>query len=133
LDRSSTATRTATVRSRRSARVVVAGFMLTPLARDQLARLLDVAGQRSDQVVDGAEALLVAQAAAELQPQRRPIDVAVEVEQVRLYPDSLARVGEGRVVADADRRRMARRGEIRAAGVDPSAGQHAAAERFQVG
>src|SRR5690349_25176558 len=52
--------------------------------------------------VDGVEALLAAQAVEELEPQLLPVDVAVEVEQVRLDEQPAPGL-ERRADADVDR------------------------------
>src|SRR5690348_10583891 len=78
-----------------------------PAAQDlrgarELARAGDVAVQLLDERLDRVEPQLVAQPVRELEPDRRAVDVAVEVEQVGLDADRVAAVGEGRVVSDAD-------------------------------
>ena len=56
------------------------------------ARLLDVARDLSDEPILARERLLVAQAAPELEDQPPAVEVAVEVEQVRLDAPLLAAV-----------------------------------------
>ena len=74
----------------------------------------------------------VAQAVHQLDPQPLAVDVTVEVEQVGLDAHRVAIIGEGRVVADADRRRPVRcRAGAHARRRSP-AGDDAARRRLQV-
>src|SRR6185436_19106965 len=95
--------------------------------------LVDVAVHLLDERLDRLEALLAAQPLEELEPQRLPVQVAVEVEQERLDQLAAAR-DEHRSNADVRRRRvgLARRGR-RAARVHPVAGRHVAVGGQQVG
>src|SRR6185312_6200511 len=53
-------------------------------------RILDVARHLGDQVVDGLEALLAAEALQERQPQLAAVEVALEPEQERLGEHAVA-------------------------------------------
>src|SRR3954453_10550496 len=70
-------------------------------------RLLDVARHLGDQVVDGLEALLAAEALEERQPQLAAVEVALEPEQERLGEHAVAGDERG-AHADARGRRPRR-------------------------
>ncbi len=72
-------------------------------------------------------------AGAQLEPDRRPVDVAVEVQQVGLDPDRVAAVGERRVVPDADGGDVVGAGQVRAPRVDAGGGKRRSRQRREVG
>ena len=96
---------------------IIAPFSLTVstyLRRsDRLSGRFDVAGELIDQLLLAAEDLLVAEPPPHFDDEPAAVEVALEVEQVRLDPAFLAAVMG--VEADRDRGTMVERG----AGVDP--------------
>src|SRR4249919_2153512 len=91
---------------------IIAPFSLTAATylrrSDRLSRRLDVPGDLVDQALLALEDLLVAKALPELDDEAAAVEVAVEVEQVRLDPALVAPVV--RIRADRDRGAMAERG-----------------------
>src|SRR5206468_9282243 len=66
----------------------------------------DVSADLFHQRLDGGEALLVSQPLTDFQSQPSVVEVALEIEKVGLHGHRSARLGEGGIAADAQRRDM---------------------------